>query len=574
MRFLVWSATTAWSAKHPKDRFLIRFKLEDPSRLLGPVGLALLHSGATSFGVQSMDELEVSSQAVSSNESLLMTMNREIKEPRRVGLRVTSGRAKSASLLFANQTHALLLVSQTVLLLSPEHEDPLEGVPEAMVAVGNAVGSSKVFSLPPVASVALVSSSFSLQLGPAFVKLFQVIDILGRFYFAPIERSNIMNYFLLKANQLSDMVDFNDDIIMRLQPGQPNNSYNKLSKARQDRWILRSQSVMGLLYLCVRVLSVALGWVGLVDKRLSRLAKCVSRTIGHLQVFLLQMMFVDFVFDSTFCLMGYWIAPYMDLKFFANKLVGLLLLSDCSLFLAQVVRLAWTERVYGKDRSRMLQLTVFDGIEVRRRDLLTARLVNPLFIARMFFFQVAIVTTQNAPVLGTWMLLVLQTASSLHLFFTAMLFDPFDSFIGGTERAAYELCTFTFILSNALIRLDAYSVYVDYLIILFAVVSVVAQFLNAIKSAASYLKDRCALLRKRKLVLQAAERASSDHKANPPTNPLHKKIIERNPHQRTAKQFSLILPTDQSVRKTMFVTSLRFQPIVRLSDSARRSLRL
>ena len=61
---------------------------------------------------------------------------------------------------------------------------------------------------PTAAAAASVAATsvFSINLGPAFIKFFQIVEILGKLYFTPIEYSNLLDYFLSTIFGFSDLI--------------------------------------------------------------------------------------------------------------------------------------------------------------------------------------------------------------------------------------------------------------------------------------------------------------------------------------------------------------------------------
>ena len=53
-----------------------------------------------------------------------------------------------------------------------------------------------------------------MNTGVALLKLFQVIEIFGLFYFIPMDFGDILDHYLKTMNELADLVSLNEDTFM------------------------------------------------------------------------------------------------------------------------------------------------------------------------------------------------------------------------------------------------------------------------------------------------------------------------------------------------------------------------
>ena len=64
------------------------------------------------------------------------------------------------------------------------------------------------------AASVIATSTFAINLGPAFIKFFQIIEILGKLYFTPIAYSNLLDYFLSTIYGFSDLISIPVDLVL------------------------------------------------------------------------------------------------------------------------------------------------------------------------------------------------------------------------------------------------------------------------------------------------------------------------------------------------------------------------
>ena len=110
----------------------------------------------------------------------------------------------------------------------------------------------------------LVTSTFSINLGPAFIKFFQIIEILGKLYFTPIKYSNLLDFFLSTINGLSDLVQLPANFLINSNPSEESHSLGKLTSNSIQRHLLRSTPFFLPLHISLTILGFVLG---LLDRK-------------------------------------------------------------------------------------------------------------------------------------------------------------------------------------------------------------------------------------------------------------------------------------------------------------------
>ena len=93
-----------------------------------------------------------------------------------------------------------------------------------------------------------------MNTGMAFLKLFQVIEIFGIFYYIPTQFNQILETHLEFLHELSDLIGLDEDLFMSKPEYEGTKYLYKLSDDQVPTNIFRSFSLMAILYLIVFVL--------------------------------------------------------------------------------------------------------------------------------------------------------------------------------------------------------------------------------------------------------------------------------------------------------------------------------
>lgn len=258
----------------------------------------------------------------------------------------------SSLAVFSNNTHTMVLVPRSFLAVSP-YLDPLptpsqvqvvdtpkkyESISPEIQKTAEKITTLSKASVASIGGAAMVSgAACSLNLGPAFIKLFQIIEILGKFYFMPIDYSELIDYFLSKIFDLSDIIDIRKDYFLPEQRTHPNTFYNKLSKEEQQRHLLRSSGVFVIVYLGLRILDI-MCQVVLNNSRKRSVRTKIRSFVSNLRSFFFEMSYIDFAFYSSYALLGPTDTNLLltDKWYFLNKIIALILLTECTVFACNV----------------------------------------------------------------------------------------------------------------------------------------------------------------------------------------------------------------------------------------------
>ena len=110
-----------------------------------------------------------------------------------------------------NQTSNTNSTSIAQATVVSKNKDPVistddDPVPNTMVSSAEAIQSLSRGPSAAAAASVIATSTFSINLGPAFIKFFQIVEILGKLYFTPIEYSNLLDFFLSTIYGFSDLI--------------------------------------------------------------------------------------------------------------------------------------------------------------------------------------------------------------------------------------------------------------------------------------------------------------------------------------------------------------------------------
>jgi len=385
-----------------------------------------------------------------------------------------------SNLIYRENGLSIVLVCKEIDKNTPSDKPDGGTLSSTVLRVGESIASISKATTTGAAGVFFLGSTCSVNIGPAFIKLFQIIEILGKFYFTPIDFSSLLDYFLSKLFGLSDLIDTDDDILIDFPNHIPNNSYRKLTALKQQNYLLRANPIFVLIYPVFHLLEIILG------KGRRGIVGAIAKIITKGREFIFEVSFVDFAFYSSYSMMGlYSIEFFSSWQFVTNKLLGLYYLHLCTLFTTRAVHTAWTAQVHALlPHSSRLPLSGLDPKSVEivsehvREDMLgnrAVRMANALYVVCMMAFQVILTTFQNSPGPGVILLCILTYANFVNFARVNLNYNPFKHILDSAQRITYEFCVAVFIGSISLRKIGLYHQYLDFFVIGMVVVSILVQ---------------------------------------------------------------------------------------------------
>ena len=419
---------------------------------------------------------------IHSNNSFLLKLNRKV-EPDEKNLILTSSNLglKSRSILLetVNGTRFVLLgKSETaplpVVLSRNDQLDP------KLIKYGQYVAYASKISLGAAAVFGILGSSCSLNFGPAFIKLFQIIEILGKFYFLPVKFSPIMDFFLEQVYSLTDFISADKNLIIGPQNFLANPYFNKFTTLNHDRFSLRMMPLQVLLYFSLCFVFFFLGFfkgVKVVDR--------ILKAVGSIKNMIFHMSYVDFMFQSSFALTGIWVGvKNMRFAILLNYIISFYLLYECSILVANLVRMSFLNFGPNHHAVSFEDSLLNDGLKKNgKTQRKRVRFMNALSFFKIMLHQVILTTNQNEPVFCVLACLLLEVSFMTYFCYCWFEYEPFESFYILLEKFSFELCTTNFTISILLKITGAYHVYIDYLTIYLALLCILVQVWSALRSA-------------------------------------------------------------------------------------------
>ena len=303
------------------------------------------------------------------------------------------------------------------------------------------------------AGLLLIGSLCSFAPPTAFIKLFQIIELMGKFYFIPVHFSPTMTTFLVFTFSLSDFINIPPSIFINIPREDVRSSYGKVTSQGQQKNPLRSSPLFATLYL----------FLCMMVQLLSMILNRKKHNSGYLKYFkkfrdlVFDMNVVDFMFYGFYSLMGDW--TRIGLMTGLSKLLSLFILIQSTTVCLEVITASLTRKERPKYKKNLEGIDanwahelVTEGFSKKSGHLIAPRLSNVGFFCRLICFQLVIVGLCNSSLLlicGT----VLLQLTGLSLFCYSLknkgLFK--GELIAGSQKISFELGV-VFFLANTIMN--------------------------------------------------------------------------------------------------------------------------
>ena len=473
-----------------------------------------------------------------SRTSILLHLDRELKSTEmKIDLAIDNLRVGKENNLMWNSSQGMgALVGNSINIRIPKPSSQEEQISESIKKFGSLLTSISKVSIGAAVGLAIFGTACSLNFGPAFMKIFQIIEVLGKFYFLPVYFSPVMDYFLQNIHDLSDLIVLRKDFFINEQKTQPNPFENKLTKLQQDRFILRSNPLQVIIF--IFVLAVVL-FLTLIGKRCKYFSNKTIQIVTSIKNMIFHMKYIDFFFDSSFSLTGMWKVSSYDFPFFMNQAFAIILMVDCCRKYVEIAGIGVGGRIKSgndKVKQRDSYSVVVEGIKPGLFDNYRVRMVNVFSLAKLHLHQVILATTQNTPGFSVFLLLTVEFLFFGYFIYCWFEYEPFESLHAMVQKVSFELCTTLFSITIMLRAIGSYHIYIDYFTILVTLGVVLIQFISAMKSLIQVLSELCfkskkTYLKKRMVIEKAKETISNEeNRGNIPAKKI--KIVSFQPGKR------------------------------------------
>jgi len=487
-RYCDWTAEVSW-ASDSQTSIIVGFRFMDVERVaFFPVAPAALRVASTvlterhalsangsvsgvSSRVGDVVQLRMSMQAIQAGSDVLVEIENvsEVKK----------------NVVWENATHSLVLVQKKVsAVLQGLHSR--KSLDPATTSVGKDVKSVGRVSAVAYSATSIGGSVCSFNFSIGLVKLFQIIEILGKFYFLPVRFSPLTDYFLELIFGVSDIITTEPSLVIGSQR-EAARWNGKLSSSGQEKHLLRSMPLMVLLYLAVLLIDACAQFFLHSSSSSERRKKAVKKVTASVRWIALQMNLVDLVFYSVYALTGSWfpLTPMQCL----NKLAASLIMFESVSFLYSIVFLATTGKKYSRNpcHQAILSSIVFEGVK-RKAPTAAARNINSFFVYRLIYFQLVVVCLQNSPGSSVLLLCGTQLVFLTHFLFVWATCNPFETFVAFLEKLSFEVCISFFLMNVCITYFKKSKPIFDIFVICMVLVCILMQVVSIFCSLYKYIR--------------------------------------------------------------------------------------
>lgn len=352
---------------------------------------------------------------------------------------------------------------------------------ESYINLIESMQSTSNFMVKATFSVALLGSTLSVNVLPAFIKMFLIIEIIGKFYFAPIEFSPIMDTSLKFVQDLSDLVNTPPGLLID-EPAQDRTIVQgKITKYDQQRYILRATPIMYIFFVFLYI-------VVAICKRIwphpKKILAAVFKVTNSLKNVAFDLNLVDFMFFSTYALSGHWPQQGYSPRMIMNRLSANLMISEIILVTLRSYEVAlqpgirvskseiWVDSASSYNRDSEYKKDVLGHLKVK--------LIAPFFLTHLVAYQVIIVSTQNASYLGLIILMIGTVAMAGFYLHVLLVYSPYSSVVAISQNTAYYLSLAVFVVVVSLKRVEVGHEYMDLATVGLIAVCIIVEFVGSL----------------------------------------------------------------------------------------------
>lgn len=113
----------------------------------------------------------------------------------------------------------------------------------------NSLGNTEKGVLITITLAMFGSACCCLNLGVAFIKLFQVIEVLGKLYYIPVKYGMFLQSILYDIKELGNVVNIKETFIVGIPFYDHQRNWGKLTENNERKSIFNSQPLLLIFYL-------------------------------------------------------------------------------------------------------------------------------------------------------------------------------------------------------------------------------------------------------------------------------------------------------------------------------------
>jgi hypothetical protein len=510
--YLSWTVSLSW-VDAMRDSLFINIDLGSTTNYNASFNIIPSNVSSRYLIELGQTRLAIKNLTKTGQTQIKVTLERPVQSGEQISLSILNLDDPFSNILFNNTYKTAVLVYNTYSSSLPAIPTKVLDSEPPLNNFINTVTSIFKISTASIAAVMFVSSSCSINLGGSFIKLFQIIEILGKLYFTPVDFSQLMDIFLNRIYSISDLFVTNPDLIIDKPANLPNAYHYKLTDLNQGDYLLRSQPIIILVFISLIILRKTIIILhSYVFKKKNKNLKIILRSISNFIEFIFEMSFIDFAFYSTYALMGsYSVDGLSNWKFVVNKLLAFSLLYYtvneivATIYFAIISRRGDNDHLSAGELKDSMRHSLEFQIDKDYFDNLWVRLVNAVFLLQMFLYQIIITTGQNFPAFCIATMFLLCFANFLYFGYVTVMLNPFKTFGDTIQRLSYEICLLTLVTSISLRKLGLYYTIIDILTIALAILCIILQILLSFKAFLTILLTFC-LKKSSQLPVQSGDR--------------------------------------------------------------------
>lgn len=424
----------------PLSEFIIEVTLIDPSNILAGIhNLDILKqrgSGRSRFDLKITPRLNP--KVLKSNDSAVWFRVSDLADEQFLTANLTTADNVDLNTVFLNDSCRIILIAKETVLKLDLEEEILRLTDQGWLINGGIdvyIKTSIGFTLPAL----FIGNLAGLDFNTAFIKMFQLIEIIGKLYFAPALYSIHMHRLLHFIRNLSEFLSLNLEALLKPPFIFTTRYYGKLTKNKVGKRMFKEGSVSVLIVILVilifaadRLLNV---WKPNLRKKLVPFRNLTT-------MYLLELNIVDSLFFSCYTLTSDYDTssnPQL-LKFLMNKLLAAVVFS----FYISFACIKFLRVLNCNSQNSLDLLAKRYSLKVEACSDFKVRSLVPLYYWRIIMLITLIVMCQFSYLWYICMFSALNMLSQFYYCFVVFVHRPYRSIMAMIEGMAPEIVIFVF----------------------------------------------------------------------------------------------------------------------------------
>lgn len=364
--------------------------------------------------------------------------------------------------------------------------------------------------------VFFISSAFSLDFSSGFIKVFQLIDIMGNCYHSPVHYSVVMDTSLKFISSLSNLMNFDFGFLIPGHIEPLHRSYNKMTRHKISQHILSQHGITIVSLLIFFLLNCLNTWF---KRSKAALLRRLAMPMLRLSEFIFQSSIVDAVFFSSFGL----ITDFDDWsqlglgKKCANKLICLAILSTFVYYMTEGIwmNVSLRDKVKKPQQVQELRGVELHGIKIQSISSLGVRMFSQILLVKIMVMMLVVVSSQPSALLCGCTLIAVAFSYQFYFTITSILNQPFQSWLVSMEYILIDLCLLIFLLVNFFASVGHYHKYAEQAALCCMMLTMTVQLTISLNSLLNAILN---CIKKRRIRNSVVSRSRFTF-AKPPKNP-------------------------------------------------------